>query len=122
MSALALKATRLAFFNLPSFQAPVAFGRTTLLATVLGAGSLRSFLEDLFPPFLLAVPKKKVSHSRKAMRSSNKGLKDKQNLVHCPGCGLPKVAHHLCATCYGSVTRLWKSKDKVNGGSLPDLS
>ncbi|KAF7785034.1 hypothetical protein Agabi119p4_1199 [Agaricus bisporus var. burnettii] len=37
-------------------------------------------LADLFPPFLLAVPKKKVSHSRKAMRAANKGLKDKQNI------------------------------------------
>jgi hypothetical protein len=36
-------------------------------------------LRDLIPPFLLAVPKKKVSHSRKAMRSANKGLKDKQS-------------------------------------------
>ncbi len=36
-------------------------------------------LRDIIPPFLLAVPKKKVSHSRKAMRSANKGLKDKQS-------------------------------------------
>ena len=40
--------------------------------------SLPSLLE-LFPPWLLAVPKKKTSHSRKAMRSANKGLKDKQS-------------------------------------------
>lgn len=37
-------------------------------------------LVDLFPPFLLAVPKKKVSHSRKSMRAANKGLKDKQSV------------------------------------------
>ena len=42
--------------------------------------SLQSLLE-LIPPFLLAVPKKKVSHSRKAMRSANKGLKDKQSTL-----------------------------------------
>lgn len=40
--------------------------------------SLPSLLE-LFPSWLLAVPKKKTSHSRKAMRSANKGLKDKQS-------------------------------------------
>ena len=40
--------------------------------------SLPSLLE-LFPPWLLAVPKKKTSHSRKAMRSANKGLKDKES-------------------------------------------
>ena len=84
-------------------------------------------LRDLIPPFLLAVPKKKVSHSRKAMRSANKGLKDKQSeghfqsvsfvvlnnrtdLVHCPGCGSAKLAHHLCSHCYSSINRAWKSK------------
>ncbi|KAI0304957.1 hypothetical protein BC826DRAFT_898030, partial [Russula brevipes] len=69
-------------------------------------------LRNLIPPFLLAVPKKKVSHSRKAMRSANKGLKDKQNLVHCPGCGSAKLAHHLCPHCYSSINRAWKSKPR----------
>ena len=39
--------------------------------------SLVDSLVELFPPFLLAVPKKKVSHSRKSMRSAHKGLKNK---------------------------------------------
>ncbi|KAH9969039.1 hypothetical protein BC827DRAFT_1263475 [Russula dissimulans] len=69
-------------------------------------------LRDLIPPFLLAVPKKKVSHSRKAMRSANKGLKDKQNVVHCPGCGAAKLAHHLCPNCYSSINRAWKVKSR----------
>ncbi|KAI9460954.1 hypothetical protein BJY52DRAFT_1117506 [Lactarius psammicola] len=76
-------------------------------------------LLDLIPPFLLAVPKKKVSHSRKAMRSANKGLKDKQNLVHCPGCGSAKLAHHLCPQCYSSINRAWKSKVMNNGSEVP---
>ena len=42
----------------------------------VGFPSLNSLLE-LLPPIMWAVPKKKVSHSRKAMRDSNKGLKDK---------------------------------------------
>jgi large subunit ribosomal protein L32 len=52
------------------------------LSTILGASwsiPLLPSLRELIPPFLLAVPKKKVSHSRKAMRSANKGLKDKQS-------------------------------------------
>ncbi|TFK89789.1 hypothetical protein K466DRAFT_444853, partial [Polyporus arcularius HHB13444] len=69
--------------------------------------SLPSLLE-LFPSWLLAVPKKKTSHSRKAMRSANKGLKDKQNLVHCPACGSPKLAHNLCPTCYRELNVGWK--------------
>ncbi|KAF8271469.1 hypothetical protein EI94DRAFT_1568609 [Lactarius quietus] len=76
-------------------------------------------LRDLIPPFLLAVPKKKVSHSRKAMRSANKGLKDKQNLVHCPGCGSAKLAHHLCPQCYSSINRAWKSKITTSLSDVP---
>ncbi|KAJ7783833.1 ribosomal L32p protein family-domain-containing protein [Mycena maculata] len=69
--------------------------------------SLESLLE-LLPPFVLAVPKKKVSHSRKSMREANKGLKDKHNIVSCPGCGAPKLAHHLCSNCFSFLTRMWK--------------
>ncbi|KDQ63715.1 hypothetical protein JAAARDRAFT_53903 [Jaapia argillacea MUCL 33604] len=82
--------------------------------------TLQSLL-DLLPPFLLAVPKKKTSHSRKRMRSANKGLKDKMNLVHCPGCGTPKLAHHLCAFCYSKLTRGWK-KEAREGVPLVDSS
>ncbi|PPQ64450.1 hypothetical protein CVT26_002157 [Gymnopilus dilepis] len=83
--------------------------------------SLESLLE-LFPPFLLAVPKKKTSHSRKAMRSANKGLKDKRNIVNCPGCGAVKLAHHICPTCYSAVTRQWKAKNRATGSEIPDMS
>ncbi|KAI0322730.1 hypothetical protein OF83DRAFT_1048686 [Amylostereum chailletii] len=83
--------------------------------------SLQSLLE-LIPPFLLAVPKKKVSHSRKAMRSANKGLKDKQNLVNCPGCGSAKLAHHICPTCYSSVNRAWKAQIREAGSKSSNSS
>lgn len=46
----------------------------------LGLPSLQSLLE-LLPPIVWAVPKKKVSHSRKAMRDANKGLKDKTSEI-----------------------------------------
>ncbi len=98
---------------------------STIFGTSLSIPFLPS-LRDLIPPFLLAAPKKKVSHSRKAMRSANKGLKDKQSegmfhsvslvllndckdVVHCPGCGSAKLAHHLCPHCYSSINRAWKS-------------
>ncbi|KAJ7038159.1 hypothetical protein C8F04DRAFT_1393068 [Mycena alexandri] len=74
--------------------------------------SLQSLLELLFPPFVLAVPKKKVSHSRKSMREANKGLKDKHNIVNCPGCGAPKLAHHLCNHCFSFLTRMWKQSKR----------
>ncbi|OSD03470.1 hypothetical protein PYCCODRAFT_1434372 [Trametes coccinea BRFM310] len=74
--------------------------------------SLPSLLE-LLPPWLLAVPKKKTSHSRKAMRSANKGLKDKENLVHCQSCGSPKLAHNLCPRCYREINVSWKTKSRT---------
>ncbi|KAJ7597078.1 ribosomal L32p protein family-domain-containing protein [Mycena floridula] len=73
---------------------------------------------ELFPPFLLAVPKKKTSHSRKSMRLSNKGLKDKSNIVNCPACGTAKLAHHLCPNCYSFLSRMWKKAQRA----MPDLS
>ncbi|OAX42376.1 hypothetical protein K503DRAFT_362282 [Rhizopogon vinicolor AM-OR11-026] len=86
---------------------------------------LQSLLE-LLPPIVLAVPKSKISHSRKAMRSANKGLKDKRNIVNCPACGEPKLAHHACRTCYASIVSRFKleakklatdTKKRVGGGS-----
>ncbi|CAL1695917.1 unnamed protein product [Somion occarium] len=104
------------------------FGRAFVAATFLPSvwatqkpfsftlPSLQSLLE-LLPPFVLAVPKKKTSHSRKAMRSANKGLKDKQNLVACPACGTPKLAHHLCSSCYSGLSRGWKAQARQGGDS-----
>ncbi|EJU01885.1 hypothetical protein DACRYDRAFT_52312 [Dacryopinax primogenitus] len=99
-------------FKISTFQkrvTPLGF------STVLGAGLLQNLL-DLFPPFLLAVPKKKVSHSRKAMRSANKGLKDKHNIVNCPACGSAKLAHHICQRCLGELNRAWKTQQKAGQG------
>ncbi|KAG2366587.1 hypothetical protein BDR07DRAFT_1606789 [Suillus spraguei] len=72
---------------------------------------LQSLLE-LLPPIILAVPKSKISHSRKSMRSANKGLKDKRNIVNCPACGEPKLAHHACRTCYSSIMARFKVETK----------
>lgn len=62
-------------------MASLALGRSLLPqwpTFSLAIPSIQALL-DLFPPFLLAVPKSKTSHSRKAMRSANKGLKDKHS-------------------------------------------
>ncbi|GES99980.1 ribosomal protein L32 [Rhizophagus clarus] len=40
-----------------------------------------SSLAEMLGPILWAVPKKKTSHSKKRMRSANKGLKDKTNII-----------------------------------------
>lgn len=56
-----------------------------------------SSLLELMPPILMAVPKHKVTHSRKSMRSANKGLKNRTS----------ESAYHLAATlCPVATCRL----------------
>jgi large subunit ribosomal protein L32 len=46
----------------------------------------------------MAVPKKKVSKSRRNMRRSHHALKTTKSL-ECPNCGELKRPHHVCAAC-----------------------
>jgi large subunit ribosomal protein L32 len=46
----------------------------------------------------MAVPKKKVSSSRRDMRRSHHALKV-QKAAECPNCGELKRPHHVCGAC-----------------------
>ncbi|MDR0555827.1 MAG: 50S ribosomal protein L32 [Holosporaceae bacterium] len=46
----------------------------------------------------MAVPKKKVSKSRRDMRRSHHALTS-LNLVACPNCGEMRLPHHMCGHC-----------------------
>ncbi|MDR1362146.1 MAG: 50S ribosomal protein L32 [Holosporaceae bacterium] len=46
----------------------------------------------------MAVPKKKISKSRRDMRRSHLALVA-VNFVPCPNCGSEKLPHHVCASC-----------------------
>lgn len=46
----------------------------------------------------MAVPKKKVSKSRRDMRRSHLALKP-LNLVACPNCGAAVMPHNMCPVC-----------------------
>ena len=46
----------------------------------------------------MAVPKRKVSKSRRNMRRSHHRLRT-VNLGECPNCGELKLAHHICQAC-----------------------
>jgi large subunit ribosomal protein L32 len=46
----------------------------------------------------MAVPKKKVSKSRRDMRRAHLALKP-INLVECANCGEAKRPHHVCQAC-----------------------
>ena len=57
-------------------------------------------LDDIWESVLRAVPKKKVSHSRKRHRQmAGKALEDVNGLCKCPGCGDTKRTHRLCQRC-----------------------
>jgi ribosomal protein L32 len=94
--------------------------------------SLLDALWDLFPPVLRAVPKKKVSHSRKAMRSANKGLKDKfsacaaAHLWRAPADGRVRGASQTSYTARRAARQSWPttsvraaSRKSVARGSVP---
>ena len=46
----------------------------------------------------MAVPKKKISTSRRNMRRSHDALKRK-SINECPNCGEYKLPHHVCDSC-----------------------
>jgi len=46
----------------------------------------------------MAVPKKKVSKSRRDMRRSHHALKASAH-QECPNCGELKRPHHICGSC-----------------------
>lgn len=46
----------------------------------------------------MAVPKKKISVSRRNMRRSHDSVKS-GNPVECSNCGELKLPHHVCAAC-----------------------
>ncbi|KAK0389809.1 hypothetical protein NLU13_3382 [Sarocladium strictum] len=81
-----------------------------LAATAPGVSlNIPSLLEDIWEGILRAVPKNKVSHSRKRHRQmAGKALKDVNHLVKCPGCGAPKRMHRLCSHCLEEMKTIWK--------------
>jgi ribosomal protein L32 len=60
-------------------------------------------LRNLWESILRAVPKKKTSHSKKRMRAANKGLKNREDIVPCPGCGRQKLMAHVCRHCLRDI-------------------
>ncbi|GAA5914792.1 hypothetical protein JCM8208_005704 [Rhodotorula glutinis] len=103
----------------PAPAAPSSSALATLAALI--PDSLAAGLRELLPPWVFAVPKRRTTHGAKRMRASNKGLKEKQNLVACPSCGAPKLAHHLCHGCHVSFRReLHREAKEAKTGLAPE--
>ena len=47
----------------------------------------------------MAVPKKRVSHSRTKMRRTINDRLTAVQVAPCPECGEPKLPHHACMSC-----------------------
>lgn len=77
--------------------------------------SLPSLLGDIWDSVLRAVPKKKVSHSRRRHRQmAGKALEDVNSLCKCPGCGQTKRMHRLCPNCMNSMSQSpWVARIRV---------
>lgn len=72
----------------------------TLAIAIPGLSINLPTLDDIWESVLRAVPKNKVSHSKKRHRQmAGKALKDVNHLCRCPGCGEIKRTHRLCQTC-----------------------
>ncbi|KAJ1643824.1 hypothetical protein LPJ64_004448 [Coemansia asiatica] len=80
--------------------------RSQMLSAVgYGIGLLGDIIRDAV---LRAVPKQRTSHSKKRKRMAGKGLKNRQDLVPCSGCGRPKLLAHICLNCYHDIKRKLK--------------
>ncbi|MPN63003.1 50S ribosomal protein L32 [bioreactor metagenome] len=47
----------------------------------------------------MAVPKRKTSKARRDSRRSSTWKLDAPNIVDCPQCHQPMLAHHVCKKC-----------------------
>ncbi|CEJ79946.1 Putative WD domain-containing protein [[Torrubiella] hemipterigena] len=75
-------------------------------------------LDDIWESVLRAVPKNKVSHSRKRHRQmAGKALKDVTSLNKCPGCGGEKRSHRLCPHCLEDFKDVWRQEKRAGGES-----
>ena len=63
------------------------------------------FIVTINTRILLAVPKKKVTLSRKRKRAAVKGLELKQNIDICNICGGAKLSHTICTSRLKAINR-----------------
>ncbi|KAF4978830.1 hypothetical protein FZEAL_4853 [Fusarium zealandicum] len=101
----------------PTLLSTISFRRFTqklfpsLSIAIPGVSLNLPTIDDIWESVLRAVPKNKVSHSRKRHRQmAGKALNDVNNLCKCPGCGEPKRTHRLCQTCLEEMKTIWRQE------------
>eukprot|EP00730_Choanoeca_flexa_P010403 TRINITY_DN17822_c0_g1_i1.p1 TRINITY_DN17822_c0_g1~~TRINITY_DN17822_c0_g1_i1.p1 ORF type:complete len:138 (+),score=3.08 TRINITY_DN17822_c0_g1_i1:27-416(+) len=70
--------------------------------------------DELFEPLvLMAVPKRRTTHSKKRMRMANKYLSNGTHFQRCPACGHMKLRHHACLNCLRIAKKVQKLEKKA---------
>ena len=90
---------------------PVLEGFSTNVDDLVEEGSESSsnpFGESIW----FAVPKRKVSHSRKRNRSAHKALPLLESTYSCPRCQTSNKMHHICRKCMWAGPRSTPRQDK----------
>ncbi|KAJ1723352.1 hypothetical protein LPJ53_002300 [Coemansia erecta] len=93
-----------------TFAAPAVARTRALSAVGVGLGLIGDILSEMI---LRAVPKQRTSHSKKRKRMAGKGLKNRQDLVPCTGCGRPKMLAHICMNCYHDIKKKLKGMKRA---------
>ncbi|KAJ2658291.1 hypothetical protein IW148_004761 [Coemansia sp. RSA 1199] len=89
-----------------ALNAAARFVQTPMtLAIGVNLGLLGGLLGEMI---LRAVPKQRTSHAKKRKRMATKGLKNRQDLTPCLGCGRPKLSAHICRNCYSDIRKKLK--------------
>ena len=47
----------------------------------------------------MAVPKRRTTRSKRNMRRANHDKVTAPNLIPCPNCSEPRIAHRICPSC-----------------------
>ncbi|KAG7665822.1 uncharacterized protein J8A68_000647 [[Candida] subhashii] len=86
---------------------------------------LQEQLENGEEPFMIdngtilrAVPKKKVSYTRKRTKlyaAGRKQIQPLQNIVRCSACGRVKRSHFMCMYCFAEIRQFLKGKKRDAG-------
>lgn len=85
-------------------QAAILASPTSSWSSLFPSDTLAA-LRDLLPPWVLAVPKSKTTHSAKRMRSANKGLKEKQSECRMVTDGLHHATYHAAPSRFSVRNR-----------------
>jgi large subunit ribosomal protein L32 len=69
----------------------------------------------------VAVPKRRLTSSRRDMRRANHDKVTAPNVVPCPNCSAPMISHRVCPSCrhYNGKAVIGKGADEATTPTTP---